>query len=137
MHRELTGASGTSSARTGTLYGFAAYLLWGLLPFYFLTLAPSGAWEILLHRILWSALLCTVLTVALRRWSDTRSLSDELEEMKTRFEARKSLDRAKGLLTTKLGLDEQAAFRWIQKTAMDRRLSMQQVCDGVIAEFGD
>ncbi|KLO61882.1 transcriptional regulator [Dermacoccus sp. PE3] len=77
------------------------------------------------------------LTVALRRWSDTRSLSDELEEMKTRFEARKSLDRAKGLLTTKLGLDEQAAFRWIQKTAMDRRLSMQQVCDGVIAEFGD
>ena len=43
----------------------------------------------------------------------------------------------KGLLTTKLGLDEQAAFRWIQKTAMDRRLSMQQVCDGVIAEFGD
>lgn len=67
MDRELTGASGTSSARTGTLYGFAAYLLWGLLPFYFLTLAPSGAWEILLHRILWSALLCTVLAVALRQ----------------------------------------------------------------------
>lgn len=77
------------------------------------------------------------LTVARSRWRESRTLSAELDEMRTRFEARKSLDRAKGLLTSKLGLDEQAAFRWIQKTAMDRRLSMQQVCDGVIAEFGD
>lgn len=77
------------------------------------------------------------LTVAQRRWQDVQTLSEELRDMRTRFEARKTLDRAKGLLMSKLGLDEQASFRWIQKTAMDRRMSMQQVCEGVIAEFGD
>ncbi|AIF40911.1 MULTISPECIES: ANTAR domain-containing response regulator [Dermacoccus] len=77
------------------------------------------------------------LTVATRRWREMRALRDELAAINAKLETRKQLDRAKGILTTKLGLDEPAAFRWIQKTAMDRRLSMQQVCDGVIAEFGD
>ena len=45
---------------------------------------------------------------------------------------RKSVDRAKGVLQEKLGLSEPDAFRWIQKTAMDLRLSMQQVADGVV-----
>lgn len=81
--------------------------------------------------------LAPALGVAVARWRDMRALSTELADMTSRLEARKALDRAKGLLVSKLGLDEQAAFRWIQKTAMDRRLSMQQVCDGVIAEFSD
>ena len=51
--------------------------------------------------------------------------------------AQERLEEGVRLLLVEVGLDEQAAFRWIQKTAMDRRLSMQQVCDGVIAEFGD
>lgn len=64
---ERTGVTDTSAARRGTLYGLSAYLLWGAMPFYFLSLAPSGAWEILLHRILWSLALCLVLLVALRQ----------------------------------------------------------------------
>ena len=58
-----TSAVDTTAARRGTLYGLGAYVLWGAMPFYFLALAPAGAWEILLHRILWSLALCAVLLV--------------------------------------------------------------------------
>lgn len=75
------------------------------------------------------------LSVAARRGADLRDLRDQLRTMTSKLESRKQLDRAKSLLISRLGLDEPAAFRWIQKTAMDRRLSMQQVCDGVIREF--
>lgn len=44
------------------------------------------------------------------------------------------MDRAKSVLQTKFGLSEPAAFRWIQKTSMDRRLTMQAVAEAVIAE---
>jgi two-component system, response regulator PdtaR len=42
------------------------------------------------------------------------------------------VDRAKGVLQEQLGLSEPDAFRWIQKTAMDLRLSMREVADGVV-----
>jgi AmiR/NasT family two-component response regulator len=42
------------------------------------------------------------------------------------------MDRAKGLLQGELGISEADAFRWIQKTAMDLRLSMRQVAEGVV-----
>ena len=48
------------------------------------------------------------------------------------FATRKAVDRAKSVLQEKLGLSEPDAFRWIQKTAMDLRLSMKQVADGVV-----
>ena len=44
----------------------------------------------------------------------------------------RSLDRAKGVLQERLGITEPEAFRWIQKTAMDLRLSMREVADGVV-----
>ena len=65
--------------------------------------------------------------------SELQEKNDELTE---RFETRKRLDRAKGLLQTKLGLSEPEAFRWIQKTAMDQRLTMREVSDAVIEQVG-
>lgn len=97
--------------------------------------SAAGVMGYVVKPVTWND-LGPALSVARSRWAEMRSLGDELEKMKERFETRKQLDRAKGLLTSKLGLDEQAAFRWIQKTAMDRRLSMAQVCQGVIDEFG-
>ena len=47
-------------------------------------------------------------------------------------ETRKALDRAKGVLQQQLSISEPEAFRWIQKTAMDLRLSMRQVAEGVV-----
>lgn len=46
---------------SGAAYGFTAYLIWGSMPLYVRALTPSGAWEILVHRILWSLLCCLVL----------------------------------------------------------------------------
>lgn len=44
--------------RRGTTYGFLAYAIWGVFPIYFHALKPSGAWEILAHRIVWTLVLC-------------------------------------------------------------------------------
>lgn len=59
-----------SEVSRGTVMGIAAYLLWGLFPLYFDALKPTGPWEILAHRILWSLLLCVVVLAVLRdfRW---------------------------------------------------------------------
>ena len=46
------------------------------------------------------------------------------------------MDRAKGLLQTNMGLSEPEAFRWIQKTSMDRRLTMREVADAVVDQLG-
>jgi AmiR/NasT family two-component response regulator len=53
-------------------------------------------------------------------------------DLADRLETRKAVERAKNVLQRDLGLTEPEAFRWIQKTAMDLRLSMRQVADGVI-----
>lgn len=68
--------SGTSERR-GTLLGLSAYLLWGLFPLYFPLLAPAGAVEVLVHRVLWTAVLCCVLLLALRRWRPLLALARE------------------------------------------------------------
>src|SRR4051812_44921036 len=59
---------GTSAARLGTWYGLAAYGLWGVFPLYFRLLDRSGAVEILLHRVLWSLLVCVVALTVVRAW---------------------------------------------------------------------
>ncbi|ROP43256.1 EamA family transporter RarD [Pseudokineococcus lusitanus] len=60
--------------RRGTLMGVAAYTLWGSFPLYFSALAPAGALEVLVHRVLWALLLCLVVLVALRGLGDLRRL---------------------------------------------------------------
>lgn len=62
-----------STARAGALYGAVAYGLWGLVPLYFNTVRDCTPWELVAHRILWSALLLTLVTTAFRRWSKTRA----------------------------------------------------------------
>ncbi|GAA6122521.1 response regulator [Bifidobacterium psychraerophilum] len=78
--------------------------------------------------------LLPALEVAMSRYDQINALRDEVTDMKARFEARKRVDRAKGLLMENMGLSESEAFRWIQKTSMDRRLTMQEVADAVIAQ---
>lgn len=71
--------------------------------------------------------------IARARWAERQALEAEVADLGERFETRKRVDRAKGLLMTQLKLSEADAFRWIQKAAMDRRLSMREVADAVIA----
>lgn len=80
-----------------------------------------------------SADVLPAIDIARARWAERKALESEVADLGERFETRKRVDRAKGLLMTQLKLSEADAFRWIQKAAMDRRLSMREVADAVIA----
>ena len=54
--------------RSGVAYTVSAYGLWGLFPLYFLLLLPSGPFEIVAYRVLFSFLFCLVVITVLRRW---------------------------------------------------------------------
>ncbi|MER5730502.1 EamA family transporter RarD [Streptomyces sp. NPDC002138] len=60
--------------RTGLLYGFGAYGMWGLVPLFWPLLKPSGAVEILAHRMVWSLAAVGVALVVARRWGWIRTL---------------------------------------------------------------
>ena len=73
--------------------------------------------------------------VAVSRFSDFQELVSQRDALVLSLETRKVLDRAKGLMQEKFNMTEPETFRWIQKAAMDRRLSIQEVAEGIIAEF--
>ncbi|MCW2837031.1 MAG: response regulator receiver, partial [Marmoricola sp.] len=77
--------------------------------------------------------LVPAIEMAVSRFTELRQVESEVADLSERLETRKAVDRAKGILQQSLGLSEPESFRWIQKTAMDLRLSMRQVADGVIA----
>ncbi|MEJ7831981.1 MAG: response regulator [Nocardioides sp.] len=77
--------------------------------------------------------LVPAIEMAVSRFTELTMLEAEVADLNERLAMRKTVDRAKGILQEQLKLSEPEAFRWIQKTAMDLRLSMQQVADGVIA----
>lgn len=61
-----------SEQRRGLIYGFSAYLLWGLFPLYWPLLEPAGPLEILANRIVWSLVFVVVLLCVLRSWAWVR-----------------------------------------------------------------
>lgn len=81
--------------------------------------------------------LVPAIEVALSRFRELKALEDEISGMNERFEARKLIERAKGLLMEKQALTEPEAFRWIQTNAMDRRVTMKVVAQVVVDTLGD
>ncbi len=77
--------------------------------------------------------LVPAIEMAVSRYSEITALEAEVGDLTERLETRKAVERAKAALQEQLGLSEPEAFRWIQKTAMDLRLSMREVADGVLA----
>ena len=75
--------------------------------------------------------LVPAIEMAVSRFTEIRALDSEVNTLRERLEVRKLLDRAKGLLSEH-GMSEPQAFRWIQKTSMDRRLTMRKVAEAVI-----
>jgi response regulator NasT len=80
--------------------------------------------------------LLPAIEIALSRHAQLTALESEVADLNERFETRKLVDRAKGLLNEKMNLTEPEAFRWIQKASMDRRLTMQEVAITVIEQLG-
>jgi response regulator NasT len=77
--------------------------------------------------------LVPAIEMAVSRFAEISHLESEVTDLKDALETRKAVDRAKGILQKDLSLTEPEAFRWIQKTAMDLRMSMRQVAEGVVA----
>ena len=80
--------------------------------------------------------LVPAVDIAISRAKEISSLEAEVADLSEQFETRKRVDRAKGLLQDNMGFTEPEAFRWIQKTSMDRRLTMREVADAVIEQVG-
>ena len=80
--------------------------------------------------------LVPAIEMATSRYEELRALENEVADLAARFETRKLVDRAKGLLQVQLGMTEPEAFRWIQKTSMDRRLTMREVAQAVVDGTG-
>jgi response regulator NasT len=77
--------------------------------------------------------LVPAIEIAISRHLQMRTLADEVADLHERLETRKTIDRAKGILMQALNLSEPEAFSWIQRAAMDRRLTMKQVAEAVIS----
>lgn len=77
--------------------------------------------------------LTPAIEMAVSRYEQIRALEAEVSTLTERLETRKVVDRAKGLLQELNGWTEPQAFRWIQKTSMDRRLTMRAVADAVLS----
>jgi response regulator NasT len=76
--------------------------------------------------------LVPAIELAVSRFAEVRALEGEVASLNDRLETRKIVDRAKGLLMTEQNMTEPEAFRWIQRTAMDRRTTMKAVAEAVV-----
>jgi response regulator NasT len=81
--------------------------------------------------------LLPAIEIAWSRHQQIVALETEIADLSERFETRKLVDRAKGLLNEKMNLTEPEAFRWIQKASMDRRLTMHEVALTIIEQLGE
>lgn len=77
--------------------------------------------------------LTPAIEIAMSRHLQMRSLKEEVLDLHERLETRKFIDRAKGILMAAMNLSEPDAFSWIQRAAMDRRISMKAVAEAVIS----
>jgi AmiR/NasT family two-component response regulator len=78
--------------------------------------------------------LMPALEMAMARYDELTTLEAEVGDLRERLETRKLVDRAKGLLQARRGLDEPAAYRWLQRASMDGRTTMRAVSERVVAE---
>lgn len=63
-----------SDSSRGTAYAVAAFFIWGAFPLYFRALDRSGAFEIVMHRVLWSLLVCLGLLATIRAFGEFRGV---------------------------------------------------------------
>ncbi len=80
--------------------------------------------------------LLPAVEIAAGRFREMSGLEATVDDLQGRLEARKKVEKAKGLLQEKEGMSESDAFRWIQQQAMQRRQTMREIAERVIDEFG-
>jgi AmiR/NasT family two-component response regulator len=76
--------------------------------------------------------LIPAIEIAVSRFQEISTLGTQISTLREQLEVRKILDRAKGLLQERYGLSEPDSFRWIQKTSMNRRVSMRTIAEALL-----
>ncbi|WP_029430384.1 ANTAR domain-containing response regulator [Blastococcus sp. URHD0036] len=76
--------------------------------------------------------LVPAIEVARARFAEMTALDGEVRSLEDRLEARKVVEKAKGVLMTREGLSEADAFRFIQRTAMNERTSMKALAQRIL-----
>ncbi|MGZ4140255.1 MAG: ANTAR domain-containing response regulator [Actinomycetota bacterium] len=77
--------------------------------------------------------LLPAIEIAKGRYQQLASLADEVGDLTERLESRKQVERAKGVLIDRFGMNEADAFRFLQQSAMERRLSMREIAEAILA----
>ncbi|MGZ4143296.1 MAG: ANTAR domain-containing response regulator [Actinomycetota bacterium] len=77
--------------------------------------------------------LLPAIEIAKGRYQQLASLADEVGDLTERLESRKQVERAKGVLIDRFGMNEADAFRFLQQSAMERRLSMREVAEAILS----
>ena len=93
--------------------------------------ADAGAMGYLVKPVVPADLLPAI-TVARSGFERIQSLRGRVQDLEDQLQARKLIDRAKSLLQSQHGMDEATAFRWMQRAAMDRRISMREVAESLL-----
>ena len=78
--------------------------------------------------------LVPAIEIAVSRFAEFSALEAEVSGLTEKLETRKAVERAKGALMTTYGMTEPQAFKWIQRTAMDHRMTMKEVAERILAE---
>lgn len=80
--------------------------------------------------------LVPAIELAVSRFTEVQALEAEVVDLNERLEARKTIERAKGVLMNNHNMSEPDSFRWLQRTAMDRRTTMKAVAQAVLDNLG-
>ena len=78
--------------------------------------------------------LAPAIEMARSRFAEILALAGEVDDLAGQLETRKLVERAKSVLQESFGISEAESFRWIQKSAMDLRMSMRDVAEQVISQ---
>ncbi|MQA25202.1 MAG: response regulator [Micromonosporaceae bacterium] len=78
--------------------------------------------------------LMPAIEIAVSRFAELAALESEVASLGDRLETRKAVERAKGVLMTDYGMSEPDAFQWIQRNAMDHRMTMRDVAERIVVE---
>lgn len=76
--------------------------------------------------------LVPAIEVAIGRFRELRDLTGEIDSLAEQLEARKLVDRAKGVLIDQCAMSESDAFAFIQRTAMSERSRMRDVAERIL-----
>lgn len=124
----------TAAERIGELGGTAVVMLTAFSQGELIDRARAAGAMAFLVKPVSASDLTPALELARARFAEKAALETEIEDLNQRLAARKAIERARSILQQRFAMGEADAFRWLQKAAMDRRMSMQAVAEVVIAE---